>query len=477
MLFTSLEFLLLFLPIVMAVYFILPRDEDAWNIWLLGASLLFYAWGEPTFVLIMLLSIVLNYVMARVLSAAPDQKRKRGVLVLSVAVNIGILFVFKYLNFGISVLHSILPFTKNLIPQTNIPLPIGISFFTFQAMSYVIDVYRGIPVQRSIANFGLYVSFFPQLIAGPIVRYTTVMEEIRHRQLTLEKFIHGINRFMLGFNKKVLLSNVFSEISEAAFGASGLSVGTAWLGALAYTFQIFFDFSGYSDMAIGLGEAFGFHFMENFDYPYISRTITEFWRRWHISLGTWFRDYVYFPLGGSRVKSKGKLIRNLMAVWCLTGIWHGANWTFIFWGLLYGVIIIFEKLLNIPKRMDHFPLVVRVLYRVFTLLMVIFGWVLFNSVDLPHAVSYLQSMLAFHSGNLADRDFFYYLIEYRIVWLAGLLASTPVVRYVKKRILEKHGQWEDALNVTGSFIQLFLFFASVSCLVMNAHNPFIYFNF
>ena len=476
MLFTSLEFLLLFLPIVLIVYFILPRDEDAWNVWLMMASLLFYAWGEPRFVIMMLISIAVNYSFARVIAGQAAGRGKRSCLIICVAINLGILFVFKYLNFTIRVLHGLLPFTVNFLPQTAIALPIGISFFTFQAMSYVVDVYRGTPVQTSFANFALYVSFFPQLIAGPIVRYTTVMREIEHRRVDWEGFYHGMTRFMVGFNKKVLLSNVFSEISERAFGMESLSVGMAWLGAIAYTLQIFFDFSGYSDMAIGLGEVFGFHFMENFNYPYISKTVTEFWRRWHISLGSWFRDYVYFPMGGSRVNSKWKLIRNLMTVWCLTGIWHGANWTFIVWGLLYGVLIVIEKLLDIPKKISSWPGLIRFGYRVFTMLTVVLGWVLFNSRNIGHGLAYIRQMFAF-GGTLTDTQFMHDLIEYRVYLVLGLLFSTPLFSRIKARLCARGERAASVTELSVSFLQGLLFLGSVSCLIMNAHNPFIYFNF
>ncbi|MBR1584267.1 MAG: MBOAT family protein [Clostridia bacterium] len=474
MLFTSLEFLILFLPITTAVYFLLPRDEDAWNVWLLMASLFFYAWGEPTFVLVMLLSIGLNYLFARAMEKREGRK-KRFWLVCAVSVNIGLLLVFKYLNFLLSVLRGWLPFAQGFLPQTHIALPIGISFFTFQAVSYVIDVYRGEPAQKSIVQFSLYICFFPQLIAGPIVRYAAVRREIEHRGVSLKGFCRGLTRFMLGFNKKVLLSNVFSEIAGEAFAATSLSAGMAWAGALAFTLQIYFDFSGYSDMAIGLGRMFGFHFMENFDHPYASRTVTEFWRRWHISLGSWFRDYVYFPLGGSRV-GKGKLIRNLLIVWCLTGIWHGANWTFLMWGLMYGVLIIGEKLLNIPRRIGGWPLPFRLAYRLFTMLTVVLGWVLFNADSLPHALSYLQSMFS-PGGMAADGRLLHALWEYRVFWAAGIVGATPLLSRLGKRLTAGGGVQSAVVAWIGGAAQLFLFLVSISCLVMNAHNPFIYFNF
>ena len=308
MLFTSLEFLCAFLPLVLLVNFLLPKAVR--NYWLLIASLFFYAWGEPSFVLFMLISIVFNYIMALLISRCSAEGKRIGRktgMAVTVLGNLGLLFVYKYMNFFTGTVRGLFPQLHDVIPQTEFLLPIGISFFTFQAMSYVIDVYRGTQVQKNPANLGMYISFFPQLIAGPIVRYTTVEEQIRHRVITVDSFCEGVRRFIIGFNKKMLLANVLGEAADAVFAMSGMSTLTAWVGIACYTLQIFYDFAGYSDMAIGLGKMFGFNFLENFDYPYCSGSITEFWRRWHISLGSWFRDYVYFPLGGSRVKSKLRL--------------------------------------------------------------------------------------------------------------------------------------------------------------------------
>ena len=321
MLFTSLEFLLFFFPVTLGVYFLLPRGGGARNYWLLLASLFFYAWGEPTFVLVMICSILLNYFMAlHIEELKAGSRGRKGLLTLTVLLNLGILFIFKYMNFATRNLRAVFPMLQSIVPQTNFVLPIGISFFTFQALSYVIDVYRGIPAQKNPGYLGLYISLFPQLIAGPIVRYTTIMDQMERREITWDSFSDGMLRFLYGFNKKMLLSNLLAEVADAAFGVGELSVAMAWLGAIAYTLQIYFDFSGYSEMAIGLGRMFGFRFLENFNYPYISKTVTEFWRRWHISLGSWFRDYVYFPLGGSRVKSRIRLVFNLAVVWLATGI-------------------------------------------------------------------------------------------------------------------------------------------------------------
>ena len=326
MLFSSIEFLLLFLPVTYGVNFLLPRKLR--NYWLLIASLFFYAWGEPRFVFVMMASICFNYLLARWIEHCRENKTAaKAILILDVALNLGILVIFKYLNFITVTVHSWLPASRSWFPETSIALPIGISFFTFQALSYVVDVYRGIDAQRNPAYLGLYIALFPQLIAGPIVRYTTVMDQINERHITADDFKKGIMRFLLGFNKKILLANVLSEVADMAFASGNNTVCMAWMGALCYGLQLYFDFDGYSDMAIGLGRMLGFHFLENFNFPYISNNLTEFWRRWHISLTTWFRDYVYFPLGGSRVKP-GRVVLNLFIVWFLTGLWHGANWTY-----------------------------------------------------------------------------------------------------------------------------------------------------
>lgn len=475
LLFTSMEFLCLFLPLTLALYYILPHHLR--NVWLLGMSLLFYAWGEPVFLLAMLFSIVFNYCIALRIDELKKQKApKKLLLALAVVVNLGILFVYKYMNFITATLHSAFPATVNLFPKTNFSLPIGISFFTFQALSYVIDVYRGVPAQRKITHIGLYISLFPQLIAGPIVRYTTVMEQLDNRQTTPADFSKGMLRFLRGFNKKMLLANITAQVADLAFDGSTLSVGMAWLGAICYALQIFFDFSGYSDMAIGLGKMIGFDFLENFNYPYISKTITEFWRRWHISLGTWFRDYVYFPLGGSRVKSKFKLVFNLSVVWLATGIWHGANWTFIAWGVLYGILIIIEKLLDLPKRLPKHKYS-EIPYQIFTLLMVLLGWVLFRAPSMDAAWNYLKSMFGLNGNALLCDRVVLNLPEYAVIIVAGLVCSTPVFKRMKEKLQKKNTVLYSACDIMGYLLQMALFGVSISFLAMNAHNPFIYFNF
>ena len=469
MLFSSTVFLFVFLPAVLLGYYILPGLRLR-NLLLLAASLFFYAWGEPIYVFLMLFSIAANYLLGLWIHRSGKAKTP---LVLSAALNLGILFLFKYLDFTIENLNAL--FGLSLSPA-GLKLPIGISFFTFQALSYCIDVYRGTAeVQRNVLDLGLYISFFPQLIAGPIVRYNSVAQQIRSRKSDPQLFEQGVERFILGFAKKVLLANNLSLAAERAFalgGAGELTAGLAWLGAVSYTLQIYFDFSGYSDMAIGLGRMFGFRFEENFNYPYISRSVSEFWKRWHISLGRWFRDYIYFPLGGSRV-SRGKLLRNLFAVWLFTGIWHGAAWQFIVWGLGYGVLVAFEKLTGLPGRLKS-PFA-RALYMVFTLLTVNAGWVLFGAQDLAAGLYQLGAMLGIGTAGSADLTIF--LLRENWVFLAlGLLFSTPLVSKTLGALWagrEEKPLW--ALGKTAGYMLLLLL--SVSYLAMGAHNPFIYFHF
>ena len=394
MLFSSLVFLWLFLPLVLILYRLLPAPCK--NALLLAASLLFYAWGEPKYILLMLGSITLNY-LGGLLLARLRGRAKTAALVLVVAANLALLGYYKYYSFAGDTLAALLH--RQVLPVREIALPLGISFYTFQAMSYIIDLYRGsIRLQKNWFLLALYISFFPQLVAGPIVRYSEVEAQLRSRTADLTGFCYGIKRFLYGLSKKVILSNCFAARADEVFGLSPELVSTplAWLGALYYTLQIYYDFSGYSDMAIGLGRMFGFHFLENFNYPYISKSVTEFWRRWHISLSTWFRDYVYFPLGGSRVSSKAKHIRNLFVVWLLTGIWHGANWTFIAWGLFYFVLLVLEKYGHLGRG---WPAVCRWL---FTFLMVNFAWVLFRADSLGEAAGFLAAMFGRGAGLWSD---------------------------------------------------------------------------
>lgn len=477
MLFSSLIFLFAFLPVVLILYFTVCRNNmAAKNTLLLLASLFFYAWGEPKFVLVMLLSIAVNYIAGMIV----HKKRTGGGnakvwLVLAVIFNLLILFIFKYLNFAISNIDRIF---GDIIPQTNIVLPIGISFFTFQAMSYVVDVYRGtVRVQKNPFYVALYISFFPQLIAGPIVRYSTIEKQIKERYVTFDDFSEGVRRFLIGLSKKVILANNFAVIADQAFATldgGSLSIAFAWLGSIAYTLQIFFDFSAYSDMAIGLGRMFGFYFLENFDYPYISGSVSEFWRRWHISLGVWFRDYVYIPLGGSHVKNKALLIRNLFVVWALTGVWHGANWTFIFWGLGYFILIAMEKIFDIPGRFKN--LFAKIGYGIFTFLCVNTGWVLFRADSISQAGNYLKAMIGLNGNGLLDNLATQYFCENWIFFIVGILYSVRLFKYMRERI-EDNRKLVGKIEWLGMFVYLSLFVLSVSYLVMGAYNPFIYFNF
>ena len=470
MLFSSNLFLFLFLPAVLVVYYLLPRKLR--NPFLLLVSLVFYAWGTGDFVVKMVASILFNYLMALILARQEPGPWRKIALAVTVAGNLSLLFVYKYLDFFITNIN-LLGFD---FPLRNIALPLGISFFTFQAMSYSLDVYMGkATVQKNPLNVALYVSFFPQLVAGPIVRYQTIADQIQSRRENPDDFTEGVRRFIQGFTKKIILSNNMALVADAVFADPDRSVIYAWMGAIAYTFQIFFDFSGYSDMAIGLGKMFGFHFLENFDYPYISASVSEFWRRWHMSLGQWFRDYVYFPLGGSRVKTRRRLVFNLFVVWSLTGIWHGASWNFIFWGLMYFVLLTFEKLTGIPEHLTS--VWARGTYRVFTLLCVVVGWVFFRAETMISAVQFLKDMAGLGGKPLLDAMAVRYFLQYRWFFLGSLLCSTPLFRYAKKRITAFHKGLGTAAEYLAVPLYLFLLFWSVSYIMIGSHNPFIYFNF
>ena len=472
MLFSSLVFIFFFLPITLLFCVgIFRKHRNIQNAFLCLASLFFYAWGEPKFVLVMIASIIVNWFFGLLVSKKRDNKKiSRLIIGLDVAFNLSLLFVFKYLTFTGNIIDSI--FGVNL-PIPNIALPIGISFFTFQAMSYVIDVYRQKgEVQTNILYVGLYISFFPQLIAGPIVRYETIADEIKNRKETLNDFFDGFARFVVGLSKKVLLANSFAILADQSFDAvkngDSISVMFGWLGAIAYTLQIFFDFSGYSDMAIGLGRMFGFHFLENFDYPYISTSITEFWRRWHMSLGTWFRDYLYIPLGGSRC-SKGRNIFNLFVVWFLTGLWHGANFTFIVWGLMYFVLLVIEKLTGLYKKNGRILNVFKWLY---TILFVVLGWVIFRVESIGDAFVYIRSMFGLMGNAFSDGMFTGWLTQNLILLVIGFVLCTPIFRFISQKTKNS--------NVVG-FVKacglICLFVLSVASLVSSSYNPFIYFNF
>lgn len=469
MLFPSEVFLFVFLPVVLVVYYaLLRKTKKLKNVFLLIASLFFYAWGEPVYVYLMMGSIVFNWLMGLLIDRFREKKGISVLMfVLLVAVNIGVLGWYKYSEFTVLQINR---FLHTSIPVPIVPLPIGISFFTFQAMSYVIDVYRKRgKVQKNPLNVGLYIAFFPQLIAGPIVRYETIAEQIEHRVENFKDFSAGVTRFCVGLAKKVLIANNMALVADNAFGLiiggefQG-SAGMAWLGAIAYTFQIFFDFSGYSDMAIGLGQMFGFHFEENFRYPYISKTVSEFWRRWHISMQTWFRDYVYFPLGGSRV-SLPRNIFNLFVVWLLTGIWHGANWTFIAWGLMYFVILAFEKLTGLSKKEYWWG-------HIYTMLLVIIGWVIFRSTGMGNAFLYIKAMFGIGAKGLVDKAVWAYIAQNWIYFIFAIIGSVPLMPWIDSR-LKTNRVWQTVYAV-GLVICLVV---SVSFISNNAYNPFIYFNF
>lgn len=468
MLFSSIVFLFSFLPAVMILYYLLPVRFR--NVILLLASLVFYAWGEPVYLFLMLLSILFNYFSGLDIARNLQDKRaaKRS-LVFNLIINLAVLGFFKYEGFVLDTLNGILPVH---ISYHALPLPIGISFYTFQILSYIIDIYRGnVKVQTNLPNFALYVTMFPQLIAGPIVQYADVDEQLASREISRTKFGEGSMYFIRGLAKKVLLANtsgmIFTEVSGLAKG--NIAVVTAWLGAFAYMFQIYFDFSGYSDMAIGLGKMFGFEFNMNFNYPYVSKSITEFWRRWHISLSSWFRDYVYIPLGGNRV-SKIKHIRNLLIVWFLTGLWHGAAWNFVAWGLYYGVILIIEKYLLSPV-LDRLPDVVRHIY---SIVLVVIGWVLFFSSSFGQAADYIRVMFGAGAHGFADRESMYLLTSNLILWLILIFGSTPLVHFRYEHMLRSK-KWNT--TIINSVVYAALFIVCIAYLVTETYNPFLYFRF
>lgn len=468
MIFSSIVFLFTFLPAVMILYYLLPVRFR--NVILLLASLVFYAWGEPVYLFLMLLSILFNYFSGLDIARNLQDKRaaKRS-LVFNLIINLAVLGFFKYEGFVLDTLNGILPVH---ISYHALPLPIGISFYTFQILSYIIDVYRGnVKVQTNLPNFALYVTMFPQLIAGPIVQYADVDEQLASREVSWTKFGEGSMYFIRGLAKKVLLANtsgmIFTEVSGLAKG--NIAVVTAWLGAFAYMFQIYFDFSGYSDMAIGLGKMFGFEFNMNFNYPYVSKSITEFWRRWHISLSSWFRDYVYIPLGGNRV-SKIKHIRNLLIVWFLTGLWHGAAWNFVAWGLYYGVILIIEKYFLSPV-LDRLPDVVRHIY---SIVLVVIGWVLFFSSSFGQAADYIRVMFGAGAHGFADRESMYLLTSNLILWLILIFGSTPLVHFRYEHMLRSK-KWNT--TIINSVVYAALFIVCIAYLVTETYNPFLYFRF
>lgn len=472
MVFSSLIFIFVFLPLTLALYYLVPFKAK--NVALLLCSLVFYAWGEPVYVFLMILNIAFNYVIGLDMSLNEnDPKRKRVGLIMCIVFDLALLGFFKYAGFVTDNINSL--FGIN-IPFRSVGLPVGISFYTFQVMSYIIDVYNGkIKAQKDPLTLGVYVTMFPQLIAGPIVQYSDVERQLAQRVISRERFSEGSRIFIVGMAKKVLLANsagsLFNTLS--ALDHSDMSVLTGWLLAAAYTFQIYFDFSGYSDMAIGLGKMLGFDFKENFNYPYMSKSASDFWRRWHISLSSWFRDYVYIPLGGSYV-DKWKHIRNLMIVWMLTGLWHGASWTFVIWGLYYGVMLIFEKYFLLKKVDESAGGVKGVLLHIYTMIVVMVGWVIFASPDMSSAWHIISVMFGFGADSLIDGTGMYYLAANAVLGIIMIIGSTSCVKNTAchfANIFDKH-----SYKVETAVFTLMLLI-SVAYLVNETYNPFLYFRF
>ena len=475
MLFSSVTFLFAFLPLCLGIYYIVA--EKYRNPVLFLFSLIFYAWGEPVYIILMLISITVNYFLGSYIDDFREQnqpKMAKGILIICILFNLLFLGFFKYAGFVSESVNQLLH--TEVLPVLNLPLPIGISFYTFQAMSYVIDVYRGeVKAQKSIIKFGTYVALFPQLIAGPIVRYKDVEKQMNHRECTIDKFGRGVQRFIIGLGKKVLIANQLGELFAdiSAKNSADLSVMSSWIGIIAFALQIYFDFSGYSDMAIGLGRMLGFELLENFKYPYLSGSITEFFRRWHISLGSWFRDYVYIPLGGNR-KGRIRTGCNLLIVWLLTGLWHGASWNFVLWGGYFGMLLLIEKsgLLKILKKLPRF---ISHIYALFTVLI---GWVFFSFTSLKDIAQYLKTMFGLN-GAFADTQALYYLENYGVLLGIGMVASVPVGvilhNLIGKRI-KKKGKWFYEVVCVPVWL-LAVLLVSTAYLLSNSYNPFLYFRF
>ncbi|WP_297519264.1 MBOAT family O-acyltransferase [uncultured Clostridium sp.] len=464
MVFSSIIFLFTFLPITLGLYYISPRKFK--NLALLIMSLIFYAWGEPLYIFLMLFTTIFDFFMGKLIARnIIYEKKAMWLLIFTVAVNILILGFFKYYGFLVDNINMLFSLD---ITKSNLPLPIGISFYTFQTLSYIIDVYLGkVKVQKNIVSFSLYVTMFPQLVAGPIVRYSDVNKQLDDRTESFEMFGEGVERFILGLGKKVLLANNigFLWTTISAMDISELSVLTAWLGIIAFTFQIYFDFSAYSDMAIGLGKMFGFDFIENFDYPYTSKSITEFWRRWHISLGTWFREYIYIPLGGNRCKLLFQC-RNLFIVWLITGLWHGASWNFVVWGLYYGAILLLEKLF----LQEYLEKMNPILSRIYTMLLVMVGWVFFGLESLSAGLKYLKTMFLLSGNPLIDNAGVYYLLSYLVIFILLVAFSTPIPFKLFTKIKEKN-------TLIPTLINAAILFTGIAYLVTETYNPFLYFRF
>ena len=474
MVFSSGSFLFLFLPSLLTVYFLIPqRHHELKNMVFLLFSLVFYSYGGWRLLPIILTSILINYFSGRLVAPGRRDERRKHFLVLAVICNLALLFWFKYVGFFTAILHG----AFQSVPVLQVVLPIGISFYTFQGISYVVDVYRGTaPSEKNLLRVALYIAMFPQLLAGPIVRYNTIAKEIRKRRETLEDFYEGAIRFLFGLAKKMLLANQMAMIADAAFAASPgeLTTGLAWLGVIAYTAQIYFDFSGYSDMVLGLGRMFGFHLLENFNYPYISKSITEFWRRWHISLSTWFRDYLYIPLGGNRV-SRTKQIRNLLIVWGLTGFWHGAAWNFLLWGLFYALLLIGERYLwgaavsRLPKPFQH----------VYALFCIMMGWLIFRAEGLAQIGVYLEALFGLGAAGAWSGQVTYLLLQFRWELILAVAASLPLRDKVKGYLEARQHRRIPALLLCWGVPVLAGVLGLLAGLQLlgSSFNPFIYFQF
>ena len=468
MLFSSMTFIYVFLPIVCAIYLCVRQGLK--NHVLLIASIIFYAWGEPSYLAIMLLTILINYIGANYISRSKKNTHRKEILALTIVLNLSFLFYFKYFNF---VVENINELFKSDIHFIKVIMPIGISFYTFQALSYLIDVYRGeVKVQRNIYKLALYICLFPQLIAGPIVKYRDVDEQISNRDVDFQKVVYGIKRFIIGLSKKMLLANTVGAIADKIFTqpVDQIDLPLSWLGAVSYTLQLYYDFSGYSDMAIGLGYIFGFQFLENFNYPYISKSITEFWRRWHISLSSWFKEYLYIPLGGNRV-SKIRHYFNLLLVFFVTGLWHGASWNFIVWGLWHGFFIIFEKITNIHKKQGGIFL--KTFQHLYCIFIFMLGWVIFRSENINYALKYLSTMIGLKKNTTTLYTSLYYIDRLEILALTvGVICSLPLFRCILS-VNEKHKVLKCCINTW----LIILFILSTCVIAASTYNPFIYFRF
>lgn len=463
MLFTSISFIYYFLPIVIAIYFITPKKMR--NLILFIASMIFYFYGEPKYIFLMLAEILIAYIGAILI----DKYKKKSLLVITISIHIGLLCVFKYTDFIISNINSVLGANISLL---RIVLPIGISFYTFQILSYIIDVYKGkVAVQKNFLKLATYVSLFPQLIAGPIVRYETIEKELDFRKHSFENFSYGVRRFTIGLAKKVLIANMLGELCNKFIVTNEKSILFYWIFAIGYMLQIYFDFSAYSDMAIGLGRIFGFHFLENFNYPYISKSITEFWRRWHMSLSSWFKDYVYIPLGGNREGLK-KQIRNILVVWLLTGLWHGASWNFVIWGLLFGVILIIEKVF-LGKYLEKCPNFVK---RIYVLFIVMISFIIFNAENMRNAWENIIGLLGLNGESFVNPYTIYYLKSYLIILVIAIIGATPLIKDITLK-LKKNAKANRIINVLEPLCIVLILLVVTAYLVDNSYNPFLYFRF